>query len=107
MNGISSSTASLRIVYPSRLEPDFMAGVLMIRLIFPSLMRDGKINLIINTPAMKSGSRRDGYTMRRLAVELEIPFMTTVQGANIAVGAIRVGRGEKLKVRSMKEFHVL
>ena len=71
------------------------------------LMRDGKINLIINTPAMKSGSRRDGYTMRRLAVELEIPFMTTVQGANIAVGAIRVGRGEKLGVRSMKEFHVL
>lgn len=71
------------------------------------LMRDGRINLIINTPAMKSGSRRDGYTMRRLAVELEIPFMTTVQGANIAVGAIRVGRGEKLKVRSMKEFHIL
>ncbi|MGE0014637.1 MAG: carbamoyl-phosphate synthase large subunit [Candidatus Methanomethylophilaceae archaeon] len=71
------------------------------------LMRDGKINLIINTPAMKSGSRRDGYTMRRLAVELEIPFMTTIQGANIAVGAIRVGRSEKLGVRSMKEFHIL
>ncbi len=71
------------------------------------LMRDGKINLIINTPSMKSGTRRDGYTMRRLAVELEIPFMTTAQGANIAVGAIRVGRTGELKVRSTKEFHVL
>ncbi|HKM14245.1 MAG TPA: carbamoyl-phosphate synthase large subunit, partial [Candidatus Methanomethylophilaceae archaeon] len=71
------------------------------------LMRDGKINLIINTPSMKSGTRRDGYTMRRLAVELEIPFMTTAQGANIAVGAIRVGRAGKLSVHSTKEFHVL
>ena len=68
---------------------------------------DGKINLIINTPSMKSGARRDGYTMRRLAVELEIPFLTTVQGADITVGAIRVGREKKSSVRSMKEFHKL
>ena len=45
--------------------------------------------------------------MRRLAVELEIPFMTTVQGAEIAVGSIKVARSEKLGVRSMKEFHGL
>ncbi|KQM09988.1 carbamoyl phosphate synthase large subunit, partial [Methanomassiliicoccales archaeon RumEn M1] len=45
------------------------------------LMRRGKINLIINTPTNASGARRDGYMMRRLAVELEIPFLTTVQAA--------------------------
>ena len=71
------------------------------------LMRDGKINLIINTPSQKSGAVRDGYTMRRLAVELEIPFMTTVQGAEIAVGSIQVARSQKLGVRSMREFHGL
>ena len=71
------------------------------------LMRDGKINLVINTPSLKSGAIRDGYTMRRLAVELEIPFMTTVQGARMAVGAIRVARSGKSDVRSMKEFHGL
>ena len=71
------------------------------------LMRDGKINLIINTPSLKSGAVRDGYTMRRLAVELEIPFMTTVQGAEIAVASIRVARSGTLGVRSMKEFHGL
>jgi len=71
------------------------------------LMRDGEINLIINTPEMKSGARRDGYTMRRLAVDLEIPFMTTVQGADIAVGAIRVGRKGDLSVKSTKEYHTL
>lgn len=71
------------------------------------LMRDGKINLIINTPELKSGARRDGYTMRRLAVDLEIPFMTTVQGADIAVGAISVGRKGNLGVKSTKEYHIL
>ena len=71
------------------------------------LMRDGKINLIINTPSQKSGAVRDGYTMRRLAVELEIPFMTTVQGAEIAVGSIKVAKTGVPGVRSMKEFHGL
>ena len=71
-----------------------------------SLMRQGKINLIINTPSLRSGAIRDGSTMRRLAVELEIPSMTTVQGANIAVAAIKVARGRSVGVRSMKDFHV-
>ncbi|MBQ8178961.1 MAG: carbamoyl-phosphate synthase large subunit [Candidatus Methanomethylophilaceae archaeon] len=71
------------------------------------LMRDGKINLIINTPSLKSGAIRDGYTMRRLAVELEIPFMTTVQGAEIAVASIRVARSGEVGVRSTREFHGL
>ena len=69
------------------------------------LMREGKINLIVNTPSMSSGARRDGYMMRRLAVELEIPFTTSVNGANAAVGAIKNAGGREIKVRSMREFH--
>ena len=69
------------------------------------LMREGKINLIINTPSLHSGARRDGYMMRRLAVELEIPFVTSVNGANAAVGAIKNSVGKELTARSMREFH--
>ncbi len=68
------------------------------------LMREGKINMVINTPSMKSGARRDGYMMRRVAVELEIPFLTTANGANAAVGAIKVARGRDMTVHSLKEF---
>ncbi|MCL1811417.1 MAG: carbamoyl-phosphate synthase large subunit [Methanomassiliicoccaceae archaeon] len=71
------------------------------------LMREGKINLIINTPSQKSGPVRDGHKMRRLAVELEIPFLTTVQGADAAVGAIKIAKEQNFSVRSMKEFHTL
>ena len=68
-------------------------------------MREGMINMIINTPSNKSGAIRDGYTLRRLAVELEIPFLTTANGANTAVAAIKVARGKELSVRSMREYH--
>ena len=71
-----------------------------------SLMREGKIGMIINTPSLKSGSIRDGYAMRRLAVELEIPIMTTIQGAMMATEAIRVGKEKKINVRAMKEFNM-
>jgi carbamoyl-phosphate synthase large subunit len=69
------------------------------------LMRSGQINLIINTPSYASGSIRDGYMMRRLAVELEIPFLTTVQAARATVGAIRRGRQGNLSVRDIASYH--
>ncbi|MCQ2086358.1 MAG: carbamoyl-phosphate synthase large subunit [archaeon] len=62
------------------------------------LMRLGKINMVINTPSFKSGAIRDGYQLRRLAVELEIPFLTTVNGANITVAAIKSVRNKELNV---------
>ncbi|MDD3398522.1 MAG: ATP-grasp domain-containing protein, partial [Candidatus Methanomethylophilaceae archaeon] len=70
------------------------------------MMRRGEINLIINTPTESSGSRRDGYMMRRLAVELEIPFMTTAQGAIAAVAAIKRSRDSQIVVTDMNSYHV-
>lgn len=72
-----------------------------------SLMRDGDIALIINTPSEHSGAVRDGHRMRRLAVELEIPFITTLNGASMAVGAIAVKRKGGIGVKSMQEYHKL
>ncbi|MEM0449130.1 MAG: carbamoyl-phosphate synthase large subunit [Methanomassiliicoccales archaeon] len=69
------------------------------------LMRRGEINLVINTPTSNSGSRRDGYMMRRLAVELEIPYVTTVQGAKATVMAIARARQGKISVMDLAEFH--
>ena len=69
------------------------------------LMREGKVDLIINTPSQKSGAIRDGHKTRRLAVELEIPFLTTIQGADALVGAIDVAKNKDPSVRSMREFN--
>ncbi len=72
-----------------------------------SLMRDGEINLVINTPTQHSGAIRDGNRMRRVAVEQEIPFFTTINGAKLAVGAIKVAQKGNVDVKSMQDFHGL
>ena len=69
------------------------------------LMREGRINLIINTPSQKSGAVRDGHKMRRLAVELEIPFLTTIQGATAVVGAMEVAGHQNLSIKAVTEFY--
>ena len=53
------------------------------------LMRQGKIQLIINTPRSSGGAVLDGNMMRRLAVELNIPFVTTLAGARMEVEAVK------------------
>jgi carbamoyl-phosphate synthase large subunit len=70
-----------------------------------SLMREGDVQLVINTPTEASGARRDGYMMRRLAVELEIPFFTTIQGARAAVMAMEHAVKNDMTVNDLSFFH--
>ena len=67
-----------------------------------SVMREGRVKLIINTPTESSGARRDGYMMRRLAVELQIPFFTTMEGAEAAVEAIKFRKGRNIEPVNIK-----
>ncbi len=68
------------------------------------LMRRGEIRLVINTPTNSSGARRDGYMMRRLAVDLNIPFLTTVQAAIAAAAAIEESKKGEFDVRSLQDY---
>jgi carbamoyl-phosphate synthase large subunit len=70
------------------------------------LMRRGVIRLIINTPTQSRGARRDGYQMRRLAVELDIPFITTIAAASAAVSAIEAVRDRGISIRDVKGYHL-
>ena len=64
------------------------------------LMREGKISFIVNVPTISGGAVRDGNMMRRLAVELNIPFVTTIRGATMEVAAIAaLMKGEMEPVR--------
>ena len=68
------------------------------------LMRRGEIQLVINTPTNSSGARRDGYMMRRLAVDLNIPFIPTIRAAVAAVQAIEETQKGELGVRSLQSY---
>jgi len=68
------------------------------------LMRRGEIRLVINTPTNSTGARRDGYMMRRLAVDLNIPFIATIQAAEAAVQAIEEAGSGNLDVVPLQEY---
>ena len=67
---------------------------------------DKEIGLIINTPSGKQ-SADDGYLIRRMAVELGIPYVTTLAGARAALNAIEEVKDGKIVVKSLNEYHNL
>ncbi|HII59857.1 TPA: carbamoyl-phosphate synthase large subunit [Methanocaldococcus jannaschii] len=67
------------------------------------LMRDGKMHLIINTSSGKK-AKSDGYYIRRAAVDLGIPYITTIPGAKAAVKAIEAVKTGELSVYSLDEL---
>lgn len=70
------------------------------------LMRDQKIHLIINTPTQTYRAKRDGYAMRRLAVELNIPFITSLTSAQAEIEAIRFAQTARMTTRPLHEYHL-
>jgi len=69
-------------------------------------MLDGEIDLIINTPSGRQ-SADDGYHIRRLAVELGIPYVTTLAGARAVLKAIEKVKDGSIDVKSLNEYHEL
>ncbi|HMK53981.1 MAG TPA: carbamoyl-phosphate synthase large subunit [Methanobacteriaceae archaeon] len=65
---------------------------------------NGEVALIINTPSGKQ-SADDGYYIRRMAVELNIPYVTTLAGARAALNAIENVEDGKIGVKSLNEYH--
>lgn len=62
-----------------------------------------EIDLIINTSEGKQ-SAKDAYVIRRLAIELGIPYVTTLAGARAALNAIDAVQNNAIKVKSLNEY---
>lgn len=69
------------------------------------VIKAGEVAMVINTPYGNSGPRVDGYEIRSAAVSMNIPCITTVQGASAAVQGIEAGIRGDIGVRSLQELH--
>ena len=67
------------------------------------LIRQGKVNLVINTP-MGSGTRHDGWLIRTAAVQRSLACITTVPGFKAAVSGIQALREQALHARSLQSW---
>ncbi len=61
-----------------------------------SVMRNKRVDLIINLPTGRRAAT-DGAQMRRLAVELGIPFITTLTGVKAAINSLKEGEAKHLE----------
>ena len=65
---------------------------------------DRTIDLVINTP-MGRESFFDDIAVRRIAMMLGVPCITTLTGAAATVSAIRALRSEELTVQPLQDYH--
>ncbi len=68
-----------------------------------------KTDLVINIPATNSGNERseileDEYTIRRLAVEFNIPIVTTLELASALVKVLKYRATSEVLIRSLNEY---
>ncbi|OMC32551.1 carbamoyl phosphate synthase large subunit [Mycobacterium sp. GA-1841] len=68
-------------------------------------IKAGEVDMVINTPYGNSGPRVDGYEIRSAAVSMNIPCVTTVQGASAAVQGIEAAIRGDIGVMSLQELH--
>jgi carbamoyl-phosphate synthase large subunit len=68
------------------------------------LMKDGKIQLVINTPSGRI-PRQDELKIRSTVVQYNIPYTTTVSGAQATVNGLETLINKKLTVKALQEYH--
>lgn len=68
------------------------------------LIKNGEIALVINTPAGRK-QKDDEVSIRSIAVQYKIPYITTIAGAKAAVDGIKSLIKGKLNVKSLQEYH--
>ncbi len=67
-------------------------------------VKNGDISFIINSPSGKI-PREDEITIRNAAIAQKIPIMTTLRAAQASVYGIRSLQKNKVRVRSLQEYH--
>jgi len=67
-------------------------------------IKSHEIALLVNTPEGRYTSA-DSYSIRRAALEYNIPYTTTVSAARATLESIRAMKHGKLEVKSLQEYH--
>jgi len=67
-------------------------------------IKNGEIQLVINTPIGKRGVTDDSY-IRKTAIKYKIPYMTTMAAAKAAAKGIAAYRSKEADVFSLQRYH--
>ena len=68
------------------------------------VIKNGEIQLVINTPIGKLGTHDDSY-IRKTAIQYKIPYITTLTQGMAAAEGIAARRRGRLAAKSLQEYH--
>ena len=66
-------------------------------------MKAGRVAMVVNTP--DASGTKDSFSIRRTALELRLPYFTTMAGAKAAVEGIYALKHESFEVRALQDYH--
>jgi carbamoyl-phosphate synthase large subunit len=67
-------------------------------------IKNGEIQLVVNTPSGKLSQHDDSY-IRKAAIQHKIPYITTIAAAIAAARGIAAREGGNPAVKSLQEYH--
>ena len=67
-------------------------------------IKNGEINLVINTPSGKLSKHDDSY-IRKAAIKYKVPYITTLAAASAAAKGISADRKGHGEVKSLQRYH--
>jgi carbamoyl-phosphate synthase large subunit len=67
-------------------------------------IKNGEINLVVNTPAGRLSEYDDSY-IRKNAIKYKIPYITTTSAALSSTKGIKERQNGEYKVRSLQDYH--
>ena len=66
-------------------------------------MKAGRVAMVVNTP--DASGTKDSFSIRRTALEMRLPYFTTMAGAKAAVEGIYALKHERFEVRALQDYH--
>ena len=66
-------------------------------------MKEGRVAMVVNTP--DTNGTKDSFSIRRTALELRLPYFTTMAGAKAAVEGIFALKNETFEVHALQDYH--
>ena len=101
---IKATVGTRRFLAEHGIEAEYVQKVHEGSLNMDDDVRSGAVQLVVNSPAGAS-SEFDDSQVRKTAIRLKVPYVTTTQGALAAAMGIAAQRGASDGVRSLQEYH--
>jgi carbamoyl-phosphate synthase large subunit len=101
---ILATEGTLRFLNQNGIEAELIRKIYEGRPNIVDAIKNGEIQLVINTPAGKLSEYDDSY-IRKNAIKHKVPYITTTSAALAATNGIRERRNREYQVKSLQQYH--